>query len=161
MTKLLNDCFDILNGRFPKEGLSKLAWEATKKSKLQKMLYVLDLTEKIAKDPKRDREKLPDSMFMSDTTLVAWRLVILSSIGLIDELFADGYTLVLTGRFNQDPIEVILFFTSLLDILIIIIFDSQHRIFLELFVPLMAIQLPIRGFISLEYYLCTAQQKSQ
>lgn len=106
MTVLLNDCFDILNGRFPKEGLSKSAWETKKKLKLQKMLHVLDVTEQIANDPKRNRRALPDAIFMAETTLAAWRLVIHSSIGLIDELFSDGYTLVLTGRFNQDPLEV-------------------------------------------------------
>lgn len=45
---------------------------------------VLDLTEKIVKDPKRDREKLSDSIVMSDTNLVAWRLVIQSSVGLMN-----------------------------------------------------------------------------
>jgi hypothetical protein len=36
----------------------------------------------------------------------AWNLVIHSSIGLIDELFAAGFNAVLTGRFNLDPLEV-------------------------------------------------------
>lgn len=103
---LLNDCFDILNSRFPKEGISLSAWEK-KKIKLQKMLHVLNVTEDISNDPNRDRNILPDMKFMSDTTLVAWRLVIHSSIGLIDELFENGFNVVLTGRFNQDPIEVI------------------------------------------------------
>ena len=79
-----------------------------KKAKLLQMLHVIDCTEEIAKKPKRHRKHLPDIMFMSDTTLEAWRLVIHSSIGLTDELFAtSGFDYVLTGRFNQDPIEVI------------------------------------------------------
>lgn len=72
------------------------------------MLHVLNVTEKIPNDPKRDKNALPDIKFMSDTTLVAWRLVIHSSIGLIDELFEAGFNVVLTGRFNQEPIEVVL-----------------------------------------------------
>lgn len=65
----------FLNGRFPKVGLSKTAWLETKKAKLEKNLYVLDLTERISKDPNRGKDKLPNSLFMSDSTLVAWRLV--------------------------------------------------------------------------------------
>ena len=42
MTKLLNDCFDILNSRFPKEGISKTAWVASKKKKLQEFFHALD-----------------------------------------------------------------------------------------------------------------------
>jgi hypothetical protein len=105
MTLLLNDVFDILNGRFPKEGISKTSWPK-KKDKLQKMLLILNITEEIANDPARDRHQLPDIKFMSDTSLVAWRLVIHSAIGLVEELFSAGLNVVLTGRFNQDPIEV-------------------------------------------------------
>ena len=55
MTKLLNDCFDILNSRFPKEGISKTAWvdsngePAYKKKKLQIFLHVLDTTEQLVR----------------------------------------------------------------------------------------------------------------
>ena len=113
MTKLLNDCFDLLNSRFHKEEISKTAWvdsngeAAYKKKKLQIFLHVLDTTEQIANDPNRDSKLIPDTIFMSQTTLEAWRLVIHSSIGLIDELFEAKFEVVLTGRFNQDPIEVI------------------------------------------------------
>ncbi len=79
-----------------------------KKAKLLQMLHVIDSTEEIAKKPKLRHKQLPDVMFMSDTTLEAWRLVIHSSIGLTDELFVtSGFDYVLTGRFYQDPIEVI------------------------------------------------------
>nr|CAH0102560.1 unnamed protein product [Daphnia galeata] len=44
---------------------------------------------------------------MFNTTLVAWRLVVDSSIGLIEELFGKGFNVVLTGRFNQDTFEKI------------------------------------------------------
>ena len=71
------------------------------------MLHVLDVNEQVANDPERDRNFLPNIKFMSDTSLVAWRLVINSSIGLIDELIAAEFNIVLTGRFNYDPIEVI------------------------------------------------------
>ncbi|EFX75226.1 hypothetical protein DAPPUDRAFT_250588 [Daphnia pulex] len=36
-------------------------------------------------------------MFMSDTTLVAWRLVINSSIGLVEELFEKGFNVNFFG----------------------------------------------------------------
>jgi hypothetical protein len=84
--------------------ISRSYWEK-RKLKLQKCLHVLDVTEQICNDPKRNKKNCRN-MFMSDTTLVAWRLVIYSSIGLIDELFEKGFNVVLTGRFNQDTIEV-------------------------------------------------------
>lgn len=121
----INDVFDILNGRFPKEGLSKSAWESNKKAKLQTFLHVLNLSEEIARDPNRDNDKLPDQMFMSDTTLMAWRLVMHSSIGLIDELFSKGYTSVLTGRFNQDPIEVLLQYLKFMIIILNYIYQIE------------------------------------
>lgn len=101
MTLLLNDVFDILNGRFPKEGISKTSWPK-KKDKLQKMLLILNITEEIVNDPGRDRHQLQDIKVMSDTSLVAWRLVIHSAIGLVEELSSAGLNVVLTGRFNQD-----------------------------------------------------------
>lgn len=101
----MNDCFNILNGLFPKERITKYSLEK-KKHKLQKFLHVLDVTEQIANAPKRDKKQTPDNISMFDTTLVAWRLVVDSSIGLIEELFGKGFNVVLTGRFNQDTFEV-------------------------------------------------------
>jgi hypothetical protein len=50
-------------------------------------------------------------MFLSNTTLQAWRvtvlsLLVLSVIALTEEMFNIGYTSVLTGKLNQDPLEV-------------------------------------------------------
>ena len=49
MTFLLNDWFNILNGRFPKEKITKYSWEK-KKHKLQKFLYVQYLAKKSERD---------------------------------------------------------------------------------------------------------------
>jgi hypothetical protein len=63
----LNDCFNILNGLFPKERITKYSLEK-KKHKLQKFLHVLDVTEQIANAPKRDKKQTPDNISMFDTT---------------------------------------------------------------------------------------------
>lgn len=44
--------------------------------------------------------------FISQTTLEAFRMTIRSVISLVEEMLQDGYTFVLTGKFNQDCIEV-------------------------------------------------------
>lgn len=67
----------------------------------------MEITQGKAKDPKRDKTVVPEKIFMADTTLQSWRLVPHRSIGLIDELFQANFKVVLTGRFNQNPIEVI------------------------------------------------------
>lgn len=66
------------------------------------MLEVLAATERIYLKNK-DRP-----MFCSLTTLHGWRISILSAIAITEEQFNSGYTCVLTGKLNQDPIEVIM-----------------------------------------------------
>lgn len=44
--------------------------------------------------------------FLSKTTMDGLRVTILSTIALVDQLFSLGYLYVLTGKFNQDCIEV-------------------------------------------------------
>ena len=48
-------------------------------------------------------------MFCSLTTIRGWRLTINSVIELTEQQFAAGYPVVLTGKLNQDPVEVISF----------------------------------------------------
>ena len=44
--------------------------------------------------------------FIANTTLHALRITIYSTIDLVEELFKKGYPYVLTGKFNQDCVEV-------------------------------------------------------
>jgi hypothetical protein len=64
------------------------------------MLAVLASTERIyEKDKKR-------KMFCSLTTLHGWRMTIRSVIALTEEMFNANYTVVLTGKMDQDPAEM-------------------------------------------------------
>lgn len=115
LTKLLNDTFDVLNGRSYKERITILNWhdmtelpheqpgktKVGKKFILDQMLDVLDQTEEIYKDT-GSRIK----MFASITTIRGWRLSDRSAIALIEEQFNAGFDFVLTGKWNQDPLEV-------------------------------------------------------
>ncbi len=102
MTLLLNNVFDVLNGRFPKEGITVSNWDRKKKI-LQHMLQCLELTEQ---QYNRQRKKTK-MMFVSQQTLFGWRLTINSILQLTDELlFKAGYSVVLTGKMNQDILEV-------------------------------------------------------
>ncbi|KAK4006244.1 hypothetical protein OUZ56_011400 [Daphnia magna] len=71
-----------------------------KKFILDQMLDVLDQTEEIYKDT-GSRIK----MFASITTIRGWRLSVRSAIALIEEQFNAGFDFVLTGKWNQDPLE--------------------------------------------------------
>ena len=102
LTKMMNDTFDVLNGRHDKEGITVENW-ATKKKVLDVMLEVLSHTERIyLKDKSR-------KMFCSTTTLRGWRITIKSVIVLTEKLFNTDYDIVLTGKLNQDPVEVKIF----------------------------------------------------
>lgn len=99
LTKTVNDNFDILNLRFCKVGINKDTWPQ-KKEKLNQMLKVLSETESVYEKYGRN---IP--MFISQTSLHAWRLSITSAINLIEEQFDAVFKYVLTGKFNQDPLE--------------------------------------------------------
>lgn len=64
------------------------------------MLQVLSETEHVYEENGRN---IP--MFVSQTSLHAWRLSIRSAINLIEEQFDAGLKGVLTGKFNQDSLE--------------------------------------------------------
>lgn len=109
---MMNDVFDIMNGRFIAAGINTRNW-GEKEKKLDLFLKILDVTEKSKADhiaenkskKVKDRTPVPE-MFISLTTLQSWRLIILSRIALTEEMFNAVYITVLTGRLNQDPIEV-------------------------------------------------------
>ncbi len=59
----------------------------------------------------RTREKnsnQPMEMFVSTTTLRGMRIVIHSAMLLTKEMLDNGYSYVLPGKWNQDPVEVLL-----------------------------------------------------
>ncbi|KZS03289.1 Uncharacterized protein APZ42_034026 [Daphnia magna] len=64
LTKLMNDVFDVLNGRCSSQGITKDNWEAKKKV-LNAMLTVLNRTEDVHM---RHDPDLPAQMFCSETT---------------------------------------------------------------------------------------------
>ncbi len=97
----MNDTFDVLNGRYCKEGITLVNW-ASKKRVLDGMLAVLAHTERIYVLDKSRK------MFCAMTTLRGWRLTIRSVIALTEQQFNAGYSVVLTGKLNQDPVEVII-----------------------------------------------------
>lgn len=108
----MNDVFDILNGRCPSQSITKDNWNS-KKEVLKEMLSVLEKTEKIHKQVLEDRKSnenkmsnIPNQMFCSDTTLRAWRTSLSSTLLLVEEMFLADFDMVLSGRWNQDPIEV-------------------------------------------------------
>lgn len=45
-------------------------------------------------------------MFASLTTIRGWRMSITSSIAIIEQQLKDGYSVILTGKLNQDALEV-------------------------------------------------------
>ncbi|KZR96623.1 Uncharacterized protein APZ42_008941, partial [Daphnia magna] len=99
LTNLLNDVFDIMNAKFCKEGITVLNW-LPKKKKLEEMLVVLKRTEMIYFQSDI-REKMS-----STTTIHVWRTSIQSTIAITEKLFSENYGFVLTGKFNQDVLEV-------------------------------------------------------
>ncbi|KAK4003944.1 hypothetical protein OUZ56_005689 [Daphnia magna] len=64
------------------------------------MLQALSETERVFEEHGKNVK-----MFVSETSLQAWRLTINSAINLIEEQFKAGIKVVLTGKFNQDPLE--------------------------------------------------------
>ncbi|KAK4008466.1 hypothetical protein OUZ56_013606 [Daphnia magna] len=93
LTKLINDTFDIMNGRHKGESINGNNWNnfvemegkvtKGKKSVLEDMLKIIELTEECHRNP----GKRPImAAFASYTTLDGWRLSIRSTIVLTEEL---------------------------------------------------------------------------
>ena len=110
----MNDVFDVLNGRFFAAGISNKTdkndtanrtVKEVKWVKLNAMLDVLDVTESMQKERVKHSDS-PLEMFCSTTTLKAWRLTINSAMALADEMLQNDYHTVLSGKWNQDPVEV-------------------------------------------------------
>ncbi|KZS05245.1 Uncharacterized protein APZ42_031632 [Daphnia magna] len=98
---LLNNTFDALNGRQFKYRIFSGNWQQHKRVLLQ-LLQALDDSEAHWKASK-DNEK----PFLSDISLKAMRVTLNSAIQLVEFLLDKcNYSLVLSGKFNQDCIEV-------------------------------------------------------
>lgn len=130
--ELVNDVFDVLNGRCVSQAITRENWER-KKEILNEMLLILNQTEDIHKEQLKDKkkkkgialnDKIPLQMFCSETTLNAWRTDISSAILLVEEMFAAGFEIVLSARWNQDPIEVTFFYCLSVYVLKFFVFFS-------------------------------------
>lgn len=116
LAMLMNKTFDVLNGRKYAEGITnnvnyndknkrtvkEMKWET-----LNAMLSVLDITE-VEHESRQKNSNSPSEMFCSLTTLKALHMTINSAMALSEELLQNNYHTVLTGKMNQDPIEVLL-----------------------------------------------------
>ena len=73
---------------------------------LKAMLEVLDITEQLHRTREKNYNQ-PMEMFVSTTTLRGMRIVIHSAMHLTKEMLDNGYSYVLPGKWNQDPVEVL------------------------------------------------------
>ncbi|KZR98131.1 Uncharacterized protein APZ42_006590, partial [Daphnia magna] len=92
-TKLVNDVFDVMNGRYTAQGINVTNWWK-KKKKLDMFLEILDVTEDCNRTRKPNDPKTPVKMFLSNTTLQAWRVTVLSVIALTEEMFNRFFGIV-------------------------------------------------------------------
>lgn len=104
-TKLINDVFDAMNGRCIAQGINVInGWK--KKKRLDIFLDILEEEEECKRTRKPNDPDTPVKMFLSDTTLQSWRVTVLRVRALTEEMFNVESTSVLTGKLNQDPLEV-------------------------------------------------------
>ncbi len=104
MTQLLNDTFDILNARFAKEAININNW-GRKKDILDKFLAIIDETERVYDEEGGEHAGM--KMFLSRQTLEGFRMSVRSAISLTEEMFKANYTMILSGKWNQDILEVV------------------------------------------------------
>ncbi|KZR97652.1 Uncharacterized protein APZ42_007352, partial [Daphnia magna] len=97
MVRMLNNAFDVMNGRCRSESINKSNWPGKKKI-LEETLDAIEMTETISAELKL-------TPFMSQTTLEALRLTLHSFIALTEDLLNNSYDFILTGKFNQDCVE--------------------------------------------------------
>lgn len=115
LAKLVNDSFDVLNGRWYAERISDELDKNDKKGRtikerkfhiLRELLKVLDKTE-MEYESREQNSDGPSEMFCAITTLKALRLTVHSTMALTEEMLENDFNYVLTGKFNQDPVEVL------------------------------------------------------
>lgn len=101
MCQVLNDAFDVLNGRQYRDRITLGNWEKDKK-------HLVDLLDAINETEEHSRaSKFNGLPFISNTSLKAMRITLTSAIELIEYLLMKcNYDFVLSGKFNQDCLEV-------------------------------------------------------
>ncbi|XP_077506838.1 uncharacterized protein LOC144116053 [Amblyomma americanum] len=92
-TMLLNDLFDILNSKVPAAGIRK---GSPKIKFLDDFLAMLNETESIPNV----------KLFASRQTIESLRVTLMSVLSLVEFLFNQGVSYILTASLNQDPLEV-------------------------------------------------------
>jgi len=92
-----------MNGRRFSERIYAGNWK-NKKEDLLKLLDAVNETDAFSALSKSNPKP-----FLSDTSLKAMRITIMSTIQLVEFLLDEcGYDFVLSGKFNQDCLEVVL-----------------------------------------------------
>ncbi|XP_077516220.1 uncharacterized protein LOC144126127 [Amblyomma americanum] len=91
-TMLLNDLFDILNSKVPAAGIRK---GSPKIKFLDDFLAMLNETESIPNV----------KLFASRQTIESLRVTLMSVLSLVEFLFNQGVSYILTASLNQDPLE--------------------------------------------------------
>lgn len=101
MCLILNNAFDVLNGRHYKERIHTGNWKQQKKC-------LLDLLEAISETKAYSKASNKNARpFLSETSLNAMRLTLTSAMELIDFLLKEcNFQFVLSEKFNQDCLEV-------------------------------------------------------
>ncbi|XP_077537531.1 uncharacterized protein LOC144149751 [Haemaphysalis longicornis] len=97
-TRMINDVFDALNAKLPKEGIRA---NSPKIQVIKDFLVMLDTTE-------FNHNTKNTLLFASRQTMESLRVTLLSIIDIINELHKAGVPYVLTAKLNQDPLEILL-----------------------------------------------------
>lgn len=116
--QLCNDAFDVMNRRSPKEGITLEKWRSQKAvlfisntaktpCQLPVLLKILirfrdalDASERVWKETKVQP-------FVALSSIPMMRMTVASTIDLVDYLLVQrNYKYILTGKFNQDCLEV-------------------------------------------------------
>jgi len=100
-TRRINDLFDLLNGRLPKDGI-RADSERDKLAELEEASLWLDNWERYINTLSEPKQK----QFLSRQTCHGLRITLKSALDLTTTLLTQGFPYVLTGKFCQDPLEM-------------------------------------------------------
>ncbi|KAH7968765.1 hypothetical protein HPB52_011170 [Rhipicephalus sanguineus] len=95
-TSLVNDLFDALNVKLPRFGIRSSSNEI---EVIGEFLRLVNVTE-------QNHIREGTVMFASQVTMESLRVTLASVLDLIRDLLSKGAQYVLTGKLNQDPLEV-------------------------------------------------------
>ena len=98
----------------PKEALDETKSDSEKEDEddddlndAEEEIIILEKKDPVPKK-RKPANKINIHMFASPITMDGWRMTVTSIIALIEECFGAGYRYALTGKWNQDPLEVYL-----------------------------------------------------